>query len=234
MNYKNIVLFHFISFAEAFIIKLFINNNIIICNFLKLIDIYSILSLIAVKNILFLGGYQIYFWSQKKIFFKKKKVLKLTVVDKYIPALPGMYWIYSPIYYMIFNLVFFFLQNYLISVLNVWIMIINVSFFFILLPTSIPFNFRKKIINIKTDFFTKIVVNLVHSNDLESNVFPSLHCAFSIYLSFIIYEFYDYFSIIFPFLIAFACCCCKQHLIVDIIPGFALGIFYSLINIIMN
>ena len=235
MKYKNIILLNFISIIESFIIKILINNKIIICNTINNVNnIYDILSIIAVKNIIILGGYQLYFWTQKNSYKKNKINLKLTKIDKLIPEIPKLYWIYSPFYYIIFSISFLSLKDYKISILNGWIMMIHASIWFFWIPIETPKKFRKKIKNIKTDKITKKIINLVHQNDTKGNACPSMHCAFSIYLSFIIYENYNIFSIIFPFIIALSCLFCKQHLIIDIIPGFIIGAIHGLINLITN
>jgi len=235
MKYKNIILLNWISIIESFFIKIFIDNGLILCNIKNINNIYDIISIIAIKNIITLGGYQIYFWSQRNFKEKNKINLKPTKIDKLIPAIPEIYWIYSPLYYLFFSITFLCLENYKTSILNAWIMVIHASIWFILIQTEIPKSFRIKIFKKKTDKLTKKIIKIVHFYDTEGNACPSMHCAFSIFLSLITYKYYNILiSILFPLIISISCLICKQHLIMDILPGFILGGIHGYINLITN
>src|SRR3989338_2618407 len=99
MKYKTILWLNFASLIEAFVFKVLIDYKIVICNFGGLHNLYDIIAMVAVKNMLVLGGYQMYFWSQKNHKIDKKKYLSPTAFDKWIPAIPKLFWIYSPLYY---------------------------------------------------------------------------------------------------------------------------------------
>lgn len=230
MNYRTILWLNVASLIEALVIKLLIDYNLVICNMEGLDGLYSIIAMVTVKNMLVLAGYQMYFWPQKNHNLNKKKYLRPTRLDKLIPAIPEVFWIYSPLYYLFFSLAVLCLKNYNSTALHAWLMLLHSSFWFVYFPTGIKKDFRERIIKVPTDRLTKFVMNLVHTHDSEDNACPSMHCAFAVFLAFITYPFYPVLSIIFPFVVALSCLFTKQHLIIDIVPGFLLGALHGFIN----
>jgi len=234
MKYRTILLLNFAALLEAFVIKFLIDQNIVVCNLPGLHGIRDVIGLVAVKNILTLGGYQMYFWSQNNHGTKKITTLRPTALDRWIPAIPQAYWIYSPLYYIVFNLAFLCLTNYGLALFNVWLMLLHGSFWFYNFPTSVVKEFREKIRSRPMDRLTYFVMDLVHSQDTEENACPSMHCAIAMFITFIIYPYYPSFAVLFPILISLSCLVCKQHLVVDIIPGLALGALHGSINAWMH
>ena len=234
MKYRTILLLNVVSLLEAIVISFLIDKGLLICNHIGLDSIYDVIALVAVKNILTLGGYQIYFWPQRNYDPKKRILLQPTVLDRSIPAIPQAYWIYSPLYYIVFNLAFLSLPDYKITMLNAWLMLMHASFWFLNFPTGIAQEFREKVRGAPMDKATKFVMDLVHTHDSEDNACPSMHCAFAMFIALIIYPFYPTLAIAFPLLISVSCLVCKQHLIMDIMPGLILGGFHGWINIAMN
>lgn len=233
MNYRTILLLNLASFVEAFILKLLIDNGLVVCNMINLHSLYNVLALVAVKNMLVIGGYQMYFWPQNNHDPSKKIYLKPTALDRWIPAVPVVFWIYSPLYYVFFSLAILCLKDYNVTSLNAWIMLMHSSFWFLNFPTTLSKEFRAQIQQVPTDRATKFIMHLVHSNDTEDNACPSMHCAFAVFLAFITYPFYPILSIVFPFVVALSCLLSKQHLIIDILPGFLLGGIHGLCNMLM-
>jgi len=234
MRYHTILLLNVVSLLEALLIKFLIDQKIIVCNLIGLNSVYDVIALIAVKNILTLGAYQMYFWPQRNYKINRKILLQPTVFDRWIPAIPQAYWIYSPLYYIVFNLAFLALTDYKITMLNAWLMLLHASFWFWYFPTGISNEFRESIKNAPMDKATRFVMNLVHDHDSEDNACPSMHCAFAMFVALIIYPFYPLFAILFPIIISLSCLVCKQHLVIDIIPGLALGGLHGWINILMH
>ena len=234
MKYRTILFLNLASLFEAFMVKFLLNEKILVCNLTCLDSFYEIIALVSVKNILILGAYQMYFWPQKNYEPSKRISLQPTAIDRWIPAIPQAYWIYAPLYYIIFDLGFLCLKDYKISMLNAWIMLLHASFWFINFPTGIDKEFREAIKNAPMDRITRFIMDLVHNHDSEDNACPSMHCAFAVYISCIIYPFYPTLAIVFPLLIALSCLVCKQHLLIDIIPGMAFGGLHGWINTMMN
>jgi hypothetical protein len=232
MKYRTILLLNIISLIEAVLIKLAIDHDLIVCNIQSSTSLYGIISFVAVKNILVLGGYQMYFWPQRNIKHQRRRYLPATLLDKRIPAVPELFWIYSPLYYIFFSLALLCLRTVYASALNGWIMLLHGSFWFFYFPTSIEAKFRDQIIKVSTDKVTKFIMNMVHVHDSEDNACPSMHCAFAVFLACIAYPFYPTFSIVFPILVSLSCLLTKQHLILDIIPGFLLGGLHGFINVV--
>ncbi|MEL6152438.1 MAG: hypothetical protein AAFQ78_00215 [Bacteroidota bacterium] len=234
MTYRIILLLNLASLLEAFIIKVLIDNEIIICNLWGIDSIYDVVALVAVKNILTLGGYQIYFWPQRNYDPKRRILLRPTALDRWIPAIPQAYWLYSPFYYAVFNLAFLCLTDFKIVVLNAWLMLMHGSFWFLYFPTGIDPTFRESVRKAPMDRWTRLMMDLVHEQDSVDNACPSMHCAFTAYLAFVLYPFYPTLAIAFPAIIAVVCLVCKQHLIVDILPGLTLGALHGSINMWMS
>ena len=231
MNYKTILWLHLATVIEGFIIKVLIDHNLVVCNIEEMHSLYGIITILAIKNILVLGGYQMYFWPQRNHNINRKRYLNPTIVDKWIPAIPELFWIYSPLYYVFFSLTILCLKNFHGSAFHAWLMLLHSSFWFINFPTGIVKEFREQIRNVPTDRATKFIMNLVHTHDSEDNACPSMHCAFAVFLAFITYPFYPTLSIAFPIIVALSCLFTKQHLLIDIIPGMLLGTIHGFINV---
>lgn len=227
MTYRIILLLNLASLVEAFVLKVLIDQEIIVCNLWNVDSLYDVIALVAVKNILILGGYQIYFWPQRNYDPQRRILLRPTAFDRWIPAIPQAYWIYSPLYYAVFNLAFLCLTDYKIGVLNAWLMLMHGSFWFLYFPTGIEKEFRESVRNAPMDRLTRFMMDLVHEQDSVDNACPSMHCAFTMYLAFVLYPFYPTLAIVFPVLISVVCLVCKQHLIIDILPGLALGALHG-------
>ena len=58
MKYRTILLLNAVSLLEALVIKLLIDQKMIVCNLMGMDGIYDVVALVAVKNILTLGVYQ--------------------------------------------------------------------------------------------------------------------------------------------------------------------------------
>lgn len=234
MKYRTILLLNFVSLLEALLIFFLIDRDVVVCNLAGLNNLYDVIALVAVKNILTLGGYQMYFWPQRNHDPSRRILLRPTAIDRWIPAIPQAFWVYSPLYYVVFNLAFLSLTDYKITMLNAWLMLMHASFWFVNFPTGIVKEFREKVRSAPMDRATRFVMDLVHDHDSEDNACPSMHCAFAMFIAMIIYPFYPNFAILFPVLISLSCLVCKQHLVIDIIPGLALGGLHGWINMLMH
>lgn len=233
MNYRTILWLNIASLVESVIFKLLIDYKLVVCNMEGLNGLYSIIAMVTVKNMLVLAGYQMYFWPQKNHHVHKKKYLTPTALDKWIPAIPELFWIYSPVYYVFFSIAILCLKNLNSTAMHAWIMLMHSSFWFVYFPTGIKKEFREQIRSVKTDRLTKFIMDLVHTHDSEDNACPSMHCAFAAFLTCITYPYYPVLSIVFPLLVSISCLLTKQHLLIDIIPGFLLGALHGLMNVMM-
>jgi hypothetical protein len=232
MKYKTILWLNFAGLVEAFLLSFLIQRGLIVCKIEG--DQHSILNIIALvtaKNMLVIGGYQLYFWPQHNHHAHKKVYLKPTAFDKWIPAVPALFWVYSPLYYVFFSLAVLCLKNYNSTAFNAWIMLLHASFWFTYFPTGVSKEFREQIRKVPTNKLTRFIMDLVHSYDTEDNACPSMHCAFAIFLAFITYPFYPVLSVAFPIIVSISCLLTKQHLIVDIFPGLLLGTIHGLCNV---
>ncbi len=228
MPYRILLLLNGAALLEAFILHWGLTKGIITHNLSHQSEsIYALVALVAVKNILLLGGYQLYFWTQHNHGARKNKVLRATALDRWIPAMPQLFWIYTPLYYMVFSLAFLVLPNYTFTVLHAWIMLLHASYWFFHFPTSVDPTLRIQIRKAPMDPWTRRLMELVHTHDTEGNACPSMHCAFALFVAIILYPYYPVWMTFFPFIIAFSCLVCKQHLVIDILPGLLLGALHG-------
>ncbi len=227
MSFGILLLINLACLLEAMIAHFLIQKGWIDVTVSGLNIFIEVLAFVALKNIVILGIYQLYFWPQRNVNEARVRVLKPSKLDKIIPAVPLAFWLYSPFYYLIFNLSFFCSKNYKIVIMNAWLMLLHACFWFKVFPTRLPKGFRENIKKKSMDRLTRILLNLVHDHDSEESAIPSMHCAFAVFASCSIYHCYPTLALVFPFVIAISCLLCKQHLVIDIIPGVLLGALHG-------
>jgi len=182
--------------------------------------------LILMTIILIIGGYQFYFWTQKHVFFKKRKLI--TFVDSWFGHHPTWIWIYSGLYYPVIVLAVLTLNNFRhfnYAVFSYLILLVAHMIIFFLFPVEVPSSWRK---NIKGNTLSEKFLKLVHKIDDKTNCFPSMHVSVAMLTAFHIMNNRPEIGLwimTFPFLIALSAMYTKQHYFADIIPGALLGWF---------
>ena len=233
MNYRTILLLNLAGLVESLLLTYLVQQGWVACNIEGDHTLLNITALVAAKNMLVIGGYQMYFWPQRNHHAHKKIYLNPTAFDKWLPAIPAFFWIYSPFYYIFFSLAVLCLKNYNATAMNAWIMLMHSSFWFTYFPTGIRKEFREQIRQTPMHSITRLIMDLVHNHDTEDNACPSMHCAFAVFLAFVTYPFYPTLSILFPIIVSISCLLTKQHLLIDIIPGFLLGALHGFCNVLL-
>lgn len=189
--------------------------------------------------IMIVGGYQFYFLVQRShlgepIEFSYK-------IDERIPFRPEWVWVYSGLYYPVILLLVFTLKTFsqfsytVFSFITLLMMQITVFFFF---PVKIPEHWRDYD---RQQSLSARFLGLVHSYDGLPNSIPSMHVSVSTLAAFHLYQnlsletgIYSLLAFLFPLLIALSALFTKQHYVVDLAPGAALGYFNYEIYVLLS
>ncbi len=183
---------------------------------------------ITLSIVLIVGGYQFYFLPQKR---PLRKALQFTAkIDEFIPFRPGWVWIYSGLYYpVIIGLVFTIdtFEKFNLTAFNFLILLLIQICCFYVFPVKTPQLWRNFD---RTSCISVRFLNFVHDFDAPTNCFPSMHVSVATLtalhminnltldwgnLTIIFYAF--------PVLIGLSAVYTKQHYLVDIPAGVALG-----------
>ncbi len=187
---------------------------------------YAINLIIAI--VLIVGGYQFYFFPQRYALGRIRSFG--TKLDEIIPLKPGWIWVYSGLYYPIIVLTvltFPSFQTFNYAVFNYLELLAAQLVFFIFLPVESPETWR----NSKTaENMSMKVLRFVWRFDQRTNCFPSMHVSVATLTAFYLFDnTYAYagsvsaVAFLFPLLIAISTLLTKQHFIVDLPAGAALG-----------
>lgn len=178
--------------------------------------------------VLIVGGYQFYFFPQKRTIFRSREFFNK--IDERIPFYPSLIWVYSGLYYPIIIVLVLTIDNFRTfnyTAFNFIILLTVHLLFFFLFPVQVPNSWRD--VEIDNSLSVRFL-RFVHSYDGRSNCFPSMHVSVATLTSLhLIRNLQDSYGDIvilfylFPVLIAFSCVFTKQHYIIDIPAGALLG-----------
>lgn len=184
-------------------------------NFKQYLIFTSVLAFVIV------GSYQLFFWTEYNNTKFKKKVFHISLDDK-IPFIPAFIWVYSFSYYAIIGLVIITVTSIEKGVEYIFggLVLLTVQcIIFYFLPSTVPESWRKYRIQSKSVQFLKLVQRL----DVGRNCMPSMHMSIATYVSLLLFPILSYYSFIFVLIIGVSCLFVKQHVLLDLLPGVALG-----------
>ena len=167
------------------------------------------------------GCYQMFFWVQRNNYYFRTRCFELPL-DRYIPFWPCWVWIYSFLYYIAIGFVVASIQSIVEGVYQIFgaiILLLSQVTCFLLLPSTVPAEYRQYEVNSISTRFLKFV----QGKDNGRNCMPSMHCSVATYVSMILYPSIGNTAFVFVALIAISCLLVKQHQIADIFPGVLLG-----------
>jgi len=176
---------------------------------------------LVLSGILIVGIYQFYFWCQRNHLATPRE-LKLWIDDR-IPYWPGWVWIYSCIYYpliLYLNLVVESPRQFTYMATSYVLLLSAQMAFFVLFPVTTPERWRAY--NLRRTLSERLLA-LVQRFDARSNCFPSMHMSVAMLTALHLQPHFGTLSFAFPALIAPSCLFTKQHYLLDLPAGAALG-----------
>jgi len=185
---------------------------------MQLID-YAINLVLSV--FLIVGVYQFYFWCQRNHLAAPRE-LKLTI-DERIPYRPRWVWIYSCIYYPLILYLNFVVESprQFTHIAMSYVLLLSLQMaFFVLFPVTTPEHWRAY--NRQRTLSERFLA-LVQRFDARSNSFPSMHVSVAMLTALHLKPHLGVLGFAFPALIALSCLFTKQHYVIDLPAGAALG-----------
>ncbi len=177
--------------------------------------------------VLIIGGYQFYFWAQRQRWFAAWHLE--TRFDAMINYDPRWVWIYSGLYYPMIVLAGLSVaswRDYAIAV-GCYLALLAVQVtFFLFLPVEIPAAWRLVHRGKWEGTPSQAFLDLVWRFDKLRNSMPSMHVSVAMITDLTIGREWPSLGILglaFPILIAVSALKTKQHYVVDVVPGAALG-----------
>ncbi len=170
---------------------------------------------------LIVGVYQFYFWCQRNSLGEPRE-LRLPIDDR-IPFRPRWVWIYSFLYYPVIIAINWSVastRHFLYVAISYLLLLALQMAFFTLVPVATPLEWRT--CNLKRGRSERFLA-FVQSFDSRSNSFPSMHTSVATLTAFHLYPVAGPAIICFPVLIGISCLFTKQHFVVDLPAGAALG-----------
>jgi len=176
---------------------------------------------LVMSVILIIGIYQFYFWCQRNHLARPRE-LKL-MVDDLIPYRPGWVWIYSCLYYPVIVYINFVMQSprqFLHVAMSFVLLMAMQMVFFLWFPVTTPEQWRAN--NRRRDWSERFLA-YVQSFDGRANSFPSMHTSVATLTALHLTANLGGWALLFPVLIALSCLFTKQHYVIDLPAGAALG-----------
>lgn len=181
----------------------------------------DILVQLVLSAILIIGVYQFYFWCQRHAVGAPRQ-LKLGI-DDWIPYRPRWVWIYSCLYYPVIVYINFVVpspREFIYMAASFLLLLALQMIFFVFFPVKTPENWRA--LNQRRGKSERFLA-FVHRFDASSNCFPSMHVSVATLTALHLLAAVGPWVFVFPVLIALSCLFTKQHYVVDLPAGAALG-----------
>jgi len=175
---------------------------------------------LVLSVILIVGVYQFYFWCQRN-YRAQPRQLKLPV-DEMIPYQPRWVWIYSGLYYPVIVYINFVMESpgQFLHVAMSYIVLLGLQMmFFVFFPVATPAQWRVNVCRGRSERFLAFVQRF----DSPANSFPSMHTSVATLTAMHLWPHLGPAVLIFPGLIALSCLFTKQHYVIDLPAGAALG-----------
>ncbi|HEY6166902.1 MAG TPA: phosphatase PAP2 family protein [Verrucomicrobiae bacterium] len=170
---------------------------------------------------LIVGVYQFYFWCQRN-YVARPRQLRLPLDDA-IPYKPRWVWIYSGLYYPVIVYINFVMESpgQFLHVAMSYILLLALQMaFFIYFPVTTPEEWRA---NNQRRGRSERFLAFVQSFDSPANSFPSMHTSVAMLTAMHLWPHLGPMVLLFPALIALSCLFTKQHYVIDLPAGAALG-----------
>ncbi|QMT39502.1 phosphatase PAP2 family protein [Neisseria shayeganii] len=176
---------------------------------------------LVLSGILIVGAYQFYFFTQRHPVRAARQFH--SAWDERIPFVPWWSWIYSFLYYpaiLYLNWLVSDARQFTLLAFSFLMLLFMQMLFFWLLPVSTPAHWRS--INTGKTASEKFLL-FVQKFDQSSNCFPSMHVSVAMLTALHAAPSLGPAAFAFPLLIALSCLFTKQHYLIDLPAGAALG-----------
>ena len=170
---------------------------------------------------LVVGVYQFYFWCQRNPLGQPRE-LRLRIDDR-IPYWPSWVWIYSFLYYpaILYTNALVESHRHFIYLTISYLVLLGLQMaFFVLFPVTTPEAWRAG--NSRRTWSERFLA-FVQKFDARSNSFPSMHTSVATLTALHLYPSLGTWAFAFPVLIGLSCLFTKQHYLIDVPAGAALG-----------
>ncbi len=185
---------------------------------------------IPITIVLIIGGYQFYFWAQRQTFYPPRYLT--TRFDGWVRFDPRWVWVYSGLYYPMIVLAALAQpdwRSYAVTAGGFLFLLTCQMYFFLRHPVAIPADWREHphVISARHGYpMSMRFIDLVWSYDKLRNSMPSMHVSVATMVDLTIshsWPGFGYVGWLFPVLIGASATKTKQHYVVDVIPGAAMG-----------
>jgi membrane-associated phospholipid phosphatase len=195
---------------------------------------------VAMTVVLIIGGYQFYFWAQRRRWFAARCLE--TRFDAMVSYDPRWVWVYSGLYYPMIVLAALSMPDWraFAQTTGAYLLLLAVQVsFFLAVPVEIPAQWRTMWRRDWEDSWSQQFLDLVWSFDKLRNSMPSMHVSVATMTDLVIWREWPtagQIGILFPVLIAISALKTKQHYVVDVIPGAAMGaaVFFAWHGLVPN
>jgi membrane-associated phospholipid phosphatase len=170
---------------------------------------------------LIFGVYQFYFWCQRHPVVACRRFTG--TLDERIPFRPRWAWIYSFLYYpaiVYLNWTVTSPRHFNHLAMSFFILLVGQMAFFVFFPVETPSHWRT--LNAGRTWSEKFLL-FVRKFDAPSNCFPSMHVSVAMLTALHAQTQLGPVVFLFPVLIALSCIFTKQHYLLDLPAGAALG-----------
>ena len=171
---------------------------------------------------LIFGVYQFYFWCQRH---PQSSVRRFkSRLDEGVPYWPSWAWIYSFLYYpaiVYLNWTVSSPRHFNHLAMSFFILLAGQMLFFVFFPVETPAHWRT--LNQGKSLSERFLL-FVRRFDAPSNCFPSMHVSVAMLTALHARPMLGSLVFLFPALIAFSCIFTKQHYLLDLPAGAALGL----------
>jgi len=176
---------------------------------------------LTLSAVLIVGAYQFYFWCQRNVLFEPREFR--FPLDERIPFLPAWVWIYSLLYYpaiLYVNVVLTTAERFTHVAFSYLVLLALQALFFIIFPVRTPHHWRP---SLERRSKSERFLAFVQRYDAPTNSFPSMHTSVAMLTALHLYAHSGPAVFLFPLLIGLSCVFTKQHYLVDVPAGAALG-----------
>ncbi|WP_423383014.1 phosphatase PAP2 family protein [Burkholderia sp. LMG 32019] len=175
---------------------------------------------LVLSAILIVGAYQFYFWCQRNA-VRSARYFTFRV-DEAIPYRPQWVWIYSFLYYpaiLYLNLLAPNPAAFTRMAISFIFLLAIQMLFFVIFPVETPNHWRE----FNQGGTSEQFLRYVRKFDAASNCFPSMHTSVAMLTALFALPAVGPLAYAFPLLIALSCLFTKQHYLIDLPSGAALG-----------